>query len=91
MRPRDFANRVSHLARVVDFDSSRIILGGDHLGPNTWQDLPAAEAMQKARITSEKNDRQSTALAKLLSRNRRRKKIKSKIQLCGPESILLAG
>ena len=50
MMPRDFVDFVSGLAQEMDFDSSMILLGGDHLGPNAWQHLPAKEAMEKANI-----------------------------------------
>ena len=50
MRPQEFANRVSSLARAMDFKPDRILLGGDHLGPNTWQDCPAGEAIKKAKF-----------------------------------------
>ena len=50
MMPLDFVGFVSSLAKQMDFDSSMILLGGDHLGPNTWQHLPAKEAMKRANI-----------------------------------------
>lgn len=37
------------LARDADIDSARIILGGDHLGPNPWKHLPAPQAMGEAK------------------------------------------
>ena len=48
MKPADFVDFVSGIARQVGFDASRIVLGGDHLGPNPWTHLPAAAAMAKA-------------------------------------------
>ncbi|MGF1724803.1 tagatose-bisphosphate aldolase subunit KbaZ [Photobacterium nomapromontoriensis] len=48
MTPVDFRDFVLGLAEQLDFPSDRLILGGDHLGPNRWQDLPAAEAMDKS-------------------------------------------
>lgn len=48
MLPDDFRRLVAGLAAAKGFDASRLILGGDHLGPNPWQKLPAAEAMQEA-------------------------------------------
>ena len=33
----------------MDFDFERVILGGDHLGPNAWQKENAKDAMAKAR------------------------------------------
>jgi D-tagatose-1,6-bisphosphate aldolase subunit GatZ/KbaZ len=48
MQPRDFADFVAGIASEMSFDPDLILLGGDHLGPNTWQHLPAADAMKKA-------------------------------------------
>ncbi len=48
MRPPDFRARVEELARQAGFDRRRLILGGDHLGPNPWRHLPAREAMANA-------------------------------------------
>lgn len=45
LRPIDFRRRVEHIAHKVGFPVERIVLGGDHLGPNRWRDLPAEEAM----------------------------------------------
>ncbi|WP_163271038.1 D-tagatose-bisphosphate aldolase, class II, non-catalytic subunit [Chelativorans alearense] len=50
MTPADFRARVEDIARVAGFPAERIILGGDHLGPNPWKSLPAAEAMDKADV-----------------------------------------
>ena len=49
MKPVDFREFVVGLAREANVDTSRIILGGDHLGPNPWKNLPASQAMAKAR------------------------------------------
>lgn len=48
MTPSDFRRFVEGIAREIGFDTDRIILGGDHLGPNPWKHLPAEEAMGKA-------------------------------------------
>lgn len=48
MRPVDFRDQVWRIADRVGLERSRIILGGDHLGPNPWKHLPAPEAMAKA-------------------------------------------
>jgi len=48
MTPEDFRKRVLEIAEREGFDTSRLFLGGDHLGPNPWQKLPAAEAMREA-------------------------------------------
>ncbi len=48
MQPADFRGLVEETARAKNFDLSRLILGGDHLGPNPWQRRPAADAMREA-------------------------------------------
>ncbi len=48
MTPAMFRDYAHGIAAQSDFDVSRLILGGDHLGPNPWQTLDAATAMQKA-------------------------------------------
>lgn len=48
MRPADFYSMVMEIADRERLPRERIILGGDHLGPNPWQKLPAAEAMEHA-------------------------------------------
>ncbi len=48
MKPADFREFVFTLAREANVETSRIILGGDHLGPNPWKNLSAMEAMAKA-------------------------------------------
>ncbi|MFM0288071.1 D-tagatose-bisphosphate aldolase, class II, non-catalytic subunit [Paraburkholderia megapolitana] len=48
MKPADFVRFVHLIADRVGLPRSRLILGGDHLGPNAWRDLPAEEAMQHA-------------------------------------------
>ncbi len=48
MTPADFRAAVLDLAEAEGFPADRLVLGGDHLGPNTWQDRPAAEAMPLA-------------------------------------------
>ena len=49
MTPSQYRDYVLQLARTQDFPVERLILGGDHLGPNAWQKRPAAEAMAHAR------------------------------------------
>lgn len=49
MKPEQFVEHVGKIADDMNFPLERIILGGDHLGPNAWQNEPAAEAMAKAR------------------------------------------
>lgn len=48
MKPADFRDFVYEIADNIGFDRDRIILGGDHLGPLTWQNEPEAEAMAKS-------------------------------------------
>ncbi|MFP3466858.1 D-tagatose-bisphosphate aldolase, class II, non-catalytic subunit [Leifsonia sp. SIMBA_070] len=48
MRPADFRALVHSIADQHGFPRERIVLGGDHLGPNRWQKLPADQAMANA-------------------------------------------
>ena len=50
MTPAAFRDFVHGLADKVGLDRGKIVLGGDHLGPNPWKDLPAEEAMAKAEV-----------------------------------------
>jgi len=50
MRPAAFRARVLALATEVGLPHHRVVLGGDHLGPNCWQHLPAATALEKAGV-----------------------------------------
>ena len=45
----DFRDFVHGLAAEAGLDRDRIILGGDHVGPNPWKKEPYAAAMAKAR------------------------------------------
>lgn len=49
MNPADFVHFVHGIARAEGVDLTRLIFGGDHLGPNPWKAEPAAQAMAKAR------------------------------------------
>lgn len=49
MTPEQFVTYVRDIASAADFPFDRVLLGGDHLGPNSWQEEPAREAMAKAR------------------------------------------
>jgi D-tagatose-1,6-bisphosphate aldolase subunit GatZ/KbaZ len=49
MTPAQYRDYVLQLAREEEFPAQRLILGGDHLGPNAWQKHRAAEAMVHAR------------------------------------------
>ena len=48
MKPADFRDFVLNIAEQIGFPADRLILGGDHLGPNCWQNEPAETAMTKA-------------------------------------------
>jgi D-tagatose-1,6-bisphosphate aldolase subunit GatZ/KbaZ len=50
MVPADFRDFVHGIAERVGFPVAQLVLGGDHLGPNAWTSLPAAEAMAKAEV-----------------------------------------
>src|SRR3954462_4638476 len=41
LRPADFRDLVHGIADAAGFPRERVILGGDHLGPNRWQREPA--------------------------------------------------
>lgn len=45
MKPIDFREAVWQIADQAGLPRDRIILGGDHLGPNAWQGEPAKKAM----------------------------------------------
>ena len=49
MKPKDFYNLVRQMAADAGLPEEQLILGGDHLGPLTWQHLPEAEAMELAK------------------------------------------
>jgi D-tagatose-bisphosphate aldolase class II non-catalytic subunit len=48
MTPGDFRGFVEGIAKEVGFPLDRLLLGGDHLGPNPWTGLDADTAMEKA-------------------------------------------
>ena len=50
MVPAQFRDFVFAIAGRVGFARHRILLGGDHLGPNAWVALRADEAMAKAEV-----------------------------------------
>lgn len=50
MTPKDFVTYVRGLAEQVNLPFENIILGGDHLGPNVWQNEPADYAMRKSEV-----------------------------------------
>ncbi|MEZ5758375.1 MAG: D-tagatose-bisphosphate aldolase, class II, non-catalytic subunit [Emcibacteraceae bacterium] len=53
MRPEDFIHFVYNIADQINFPKSKILFGGDHLGPNCWQTFTAEEAMFKSEILIE--------------------------------------
>jgi D-tagatose-1,6-bisphosphate aldolase subunit GatZ/KbaZ len=48
MRPADFRDLVHGIADRAGLPRERVVLGGDHLGPNVWRKLPAEQAMARA-------------------------------------------
>jgi len=46
--PKDFYEWCIALAKSEEFDETKLILGGDHLGPLTWTMLNEAEAIEKS-------------------------------------------
>lgn len=48
MLPKDFYEMIQKMAGEIGVPKELIILGGDHLGPLTWQNLPEKEAMEKS-------------------------------------------
>ena len=50
MTPAEFVHYVSGIAKKNQFPFSNIILGGDHLGPNVWQNESAESALQKSGV-----------------------------------------
>lgn len=50
MTPARFREFVLAIADKIGLPAKRVVLGGDHLGPNPWTGLKADEAMAKAEI-----------------------------------------
>lgn len=48
MRPQAFRDFVVARCHAVGLDETRLVLGGDHLGPNPWRKLAGEEAMRHA-------------------------------------------
>jgi len=48
MTPSQFSRFILDLCQKYNFKEHRLLVGGDHLGPYPWRDLPATIAMQKA-------------------------------------------
>lgn len=49
MTPADFYRFLHSIAREEDFPEEKLLCGGDHLGPLTWQGLAESEAMENAK------------------------------------------
>jgi D-tagatose-1,6-bisphosphate aldolase subunit GatZ/KbaZ len=49
-RPAGFRDLVWSLADQAGLPRDRVLLGGDHLGPNAWRSLPAEQAMGRAAV-----------------------------------------
>jgi D-tagatose-1,6-bisphosphate aldolase subunit GatZ/KbaZ len=45
MRPADFRRFTEQITDAAKFDRARLVLGGDHLGPNPWRTLEPETAM----------------------------------------------
>jgi D-tagatose-bisphosphate aldolase class II non-catalytic subunit len=50
LTPEAFRDELYRTADRVGFPPQRILLGGDHLGPNPWRHLPAEAALAQAEI-----------------------------------------
>jgi D-tagatose-1,6-bisphosphate aldolase subunit GatZ/KbaZ len=50
-RPAEFRCDVMAVAAEAGLPGERVLLGGDHLGPSPWRDLPAPQAMRSAAET----------------------------------------
>lgn len=48
LNPQQFVEYVQQISDRMKFPFEMIILGGDHLGPNVWQDRPSDQAMGHA-------------------------------------------
>ena len=48
MNPSEFHDDVYEIADKIHFSRDKIILGGDHMGPLPWVELPEEQAMQNA-------------------------------------------
>jgi D-tagatose-1,6-bisphosphate aldolase subunit GatZ/KbaZ len=53
MTPAAFRDFVHGIAAQAGFPAERVLLGGDHLGPNCWQGEPAAQAMARSEVLIE--------------------------------------
>lgn len=48
MRPAAFRHYVAEITARVALPMERVLLGGDHLGPNVWRNEPAAVALARS-------------------------------------------
>ncbi|WP_433974790.1 D-tagatose-bisphosphate aldolase, class II, non-catalytic subunit [Tunturiibacter lichenicola] len=48
MQPSGFRTFAEKIAADAHLEPQKLVLGGDHLGPNPWRHLPEAEAMRHA-------------------------------------------
>lgn len=48
LRPDGFRDLVHTIADQAGLPRERVVLGGDHLGPNVWRSLPGEQAMKHA-------------------------------------------
>ncbi|SJZ54237.1 class II D-tagatose-bisphosphate aldolase, non-catalytic subunit [Consotaella salsifontis] len=53
MKPADFVRLVREIADEEGFPQERLLLGGDHLGPNSWRAEGSVAAMEKTRALVE--------------------------------------
>src|SRR5262249_1990113 len=50
LTPEQFRETVGRLADEAGLPRARVLLGGDHLGPNAWQERTAQEALERSRV-----------------------------------------
>jgi D-tagatose-1,6-bisphosphate aldolase subunit GatZ/KbaZ len=50
LTPAQFRDQVHRLADMMGLPRERVLLGGDHLGPNCWQGLAAQEALARSAV-----------------------------------------
>lgn len=50
LRPAQYRDLVWDMADEAGLPRERVVLGGDHLGPNCWQTQPAKAALEKAAV-----------------------------------------
>jgi D-tagatose-1,6-bisphosphate aldolase subunit GatZ/KbaZ len=50
LTPAQFRDVVFGLADAAALPRAQLLLGGDHLGPNAWQDEPAQQALERSQL-----------------------------------------